>query len=318
MQLQKNLGQFDRAGIAVFAISYDSVEAQSAFAKQYGITFPLLSDANHEAIEATGILNRLVAADESERALAGREQTILKVATRPTASASIYGIPYPGSYLIGPDGRVIEKLFYRHYRTRPSVATVLRSGFGVDFEVRDNPTTEASAEGVRIRAMLGGESMTYMETSMLYVEIDLAEGLHLYAAPVPEGYVATTVTVTAPDSVEIGPARYPRTRPLEVAGLDETFQVFEGPVEIAIPVYYVREDVRHLLRRARSLASELEEPGAGVVQQLIAHTETLPPTERSVRLDVSVRYQACTADACLVPQTETLQLDVPIAAVEME
>lgn len=83
-------------------------------------------------------------------------------------------------------------------------------------------------------------------------------------------------------------------------------------------MYYVREDVKHLLRRARSLASELEEPGAGVVQQLIAHTEALPSTERSVRLDVSVRYQACTADACLVPQTEILQVDVPIAAVEME
>jgi peroxiredoxin len=138
VQLQKNLGQFDRAGIAVFAISYDSVEAQAAFAREYGITFSLLSDANHEAIEATGILNRLAAADESERALAGREQTILKVATRPTVSASIYGIPYPGSYLIGPDGRVIEKLFYRHYRTRPSVATVLRSGFGVDFEARQS------------------------------------------------------------------------------------------------------------------------------------------------------------------------------------
>ena len=313
MQLQQNLGQFDRAGIAVFAISYDSVEAQAAFAKQYGITFPLLSDANHEAIEATGILNQL--ADDSERALASREQTTLKVAPRPTAS--LYGIPYPGSYLIGPDGRVIEKLFYRHYRTRPSVATVLRSGFGVDFEVRDNPATEASAEGVRIRAMLGGESMTYMETSMLYVEIDLAEGLHLYAAPVPEGYVATTVTVTAPDSVEIGPARYPGTRPFEVAGLDETFHVFEGPVEISIPAHYVREDLEHLLGRARFLAGELEEPGAGVVRQLIAHTETLPPMERSVRLDVSVRYQACTADACLVPQTEILQVDVPIAAVEM-
>ncbi len=318
MQLQQNLAQFERAGIEVFAISYDSVEAQAAFAEQYGITYSLLSDENHEAIEATGILNQLAVADESERALVGGEQMVLKVATRPTAPASVYGIPYPGSYLIGPDGRVIEKLFYRHYRTRPSVATVLRSGFGVDFEVRDNPATEASAEGVRIRAMLGGESMTYMETSMLYVEIDLAEGLHLYSAPVPDGYVATTVTVTAPESVEIGTARYPGTRPMGVACLDETFQVFEGPVEIAIPVYYVREDSKHLLRRARSLASELEEPGAGVVRQLMAHTETLPPTERSVRLDVSVRYQACTADACLVPQTETLQLDVPITAIEME
>ena len=188
----------------------------------------------------------------------------------------------------------------------------------MDFEVRENPAAEASAEGVRIRAMLGGVAMTYMETSMLYVEIDLAEGLHLYAAPVPEGYVATTVTVTVPDSVETGPVRYPGTRPFEVAGLDETFHVFEGLVEIAIAVYYVLEDFAHLLARGRFLADELEEPGAGVVRQLIAHAEeTVPPVDWSVRLDVTVQYQACTADACLVPRTEVLKLDVPIAPVEM-
>ena len=324
MQLQQNLDQFTRAGISVFAISYDDVEAQAAFAKQYGITYSLLSDANHEAIEATGILNRLADGDVALADGGGiTEQAILKVAPFALSTIerdlgeSLYGIPYPGSYLIGTDGTVIEKLFYQHYRTRPSVATVLRSGFGVDFEVRDNPRADAAGEGVRIRATLGGESMTYMETSMLYLEIDLDEGLHLYGQPVPAGYVATEVTVTAPESVEIGPARYPATRPFRVAGLDQTFPVFEGAVEIAIPVYYVREDFEHLLARSRFLARELEEPGAGVVRQLIAHAEeTRPSKELSVRLDVSVRYQACTDSACLAPRTQALQLEIPIAPVE--
>lgn len=324
MQLQQNLDQFDRAGISVFAISYDSVEAQAEFAEKYGIKYFLLSDANHEAIEATGILNHLAVPLESEPGLATTAETILKVApfatgvTERNLGEAYFGMPYPGSYLIGTDGRVIEKLFYRHYRTRPSAETVLRSGFGVDFEVRDKPTGEASGEGVQIRATLGSDAMTYMERSLLYVEIDLAEGLHLYGSPVPDGYVATTVTVDAPDSVEIGPARYPATRPFAVAGLDETFHAFEGSVEIAIPVYYVREDFEHLLRRAHFLARELEEPSAGIVRQLTAHAEdTRPPTEHSVRLDVSVEYQACTADACLMPQTQRLQVDVPIVRVEI-
>lgn len=324
MQLQQSLDKFERAGISVFAISYDSVEAQAAFAEKYGIKYSLLSDANHEAIEATGILNRLAVPLESEPDLATTEETILKVAPFATGATernlgeAYYGMPYPGSYLIDTDGRVMEKLFYRHYRTRPSAETVLRSGFGVDFEVRDNPAADASAEGVRIRATLGSDAMTYMERSLLYVEIDLAEGLHLYGSPVPGGYVATTVTVDAPDSVEIGPARYPDTRPFQVAGLDETFQVFEGSVEIAVPVYYVREDFEHLLRRAQFLAKHLEEPSAGVVRQLMVHAEgTRPPPEHSVRLDVTVQYQACTADACLLPQTQCLQVDVPIIRVEI-
>ena len=323
MQLQQNLGQFEQAGISVFAISYDSVEAQSTFAKAHGITYSLLSDSSHEASEATGILNRLAIPPELQDENAKvTEEEILKVApfqisaTEKNLGESFYGIPYPGSYLIDTDGTVVEKFFYRHYRTRPSAATVLQSGFGVDFEVRDNPAADVSAEGVRIRAILGGESMTYMETSMLYVEFDLAEGLHLYAPPVPSGYVATTVTVSAPDSIEIGPARYPATQAFHVEGLDETFHVFEGTVKIAIPVYYVQEDFEHMLARARFLAKHLEQPGSGVVQQLVAHAEeTRPPKALLERLDVSVSYQACTSEVCLTPQTQTFQLEVPITPV---
>ena len=57
MQLQENLDKFEQAGISVFAISYDSVEAQADFAEKFGITYSLLSDVNSDAIEATGILN---------------------------------------------------------------------------------------------------------------------------------------------------------------------------------------------------------------------------------------------------------------------
>lgn len=287
------------------------MEEGATFAAQYGITYPLLADVDSTAIRATGILNELAAP--------GMPINFHKVAPVPLAEAegnmgqSHYGVPYPGSYLIGNDGRVIEKLFYRHYRTRASVATVLRSGFGVDFEVRENPRAEVADEGVRIRATLGGESMVFMETALLYVEIDLDPRLHLYGQPVPDGYVATEVTVTGPDSVVVGEASYPPTEPFEVAGLEEEFQVFRGAVQIAVPIYYVREDFNHLLARARSLERQLEEPGNGVVRQLMAHAKkTRPPEVTEVHLDVSVRYQACTDVACLPPQTRELQLAVPI------
>ena len=97
MQLQRNLDQFDANGVAVFAISYDPVEAQAAFAKEYEITYPLLADPDHAAIEATGILNTLVRPDES-----------------------VYGIPFPGSYVIGTDGTVRRSCSSR------STGTVLR------------------------------------------------------------------------------------------------------------------------------------------------------------------------------------------------
>ena len=86
VQLQRNLEQFERAGISVFASSYDPVEAQATFAEQNGVTYSLLSGADHKVIEATGILNRLVDdGEDSREGGAVQEQSLLKVAPNPSA-----------------------------------------------------------------------------------------------------------------------------------------------------------------------------------------------------------------------------------------
>ncbi|MEO5987697.1 MAG: redoxin domain-containing protein [Candidatus Eisenbacteria bacterium] len=54
--VQKELARFEAAGAAVFGISVDSHYANTAFAKQLGLTFPLLSDWKHEAAKAYGVL----------------------------------------------------------------------------------------------------------------------------------------------------------------------------------------------------------------------------------------------------------------------
>ncbi len=257
MQLQKNLEDFQAAGIAIFAISYDRVEAQAAFAEEFGITYPLLADPDHAVIEATGILNTLVRPEEE----------------------GVYGVPFPGSYMIGPDGTVEEKLFFQHYRTRPSAATVLRDGFGIDFELHNHPRADVESDGVRIAATFGGESIVYAEASTLYVDIDIDEGLHLYGQPIPEGYIATAVTVAAPEGIVIGEASYPPTVPFHVADIDAEFLAFEGDICIRVPV--------------RVELTEAE----------------------SFTLDVTVSYQACNDRECYLPQRRELQLVVPIESL---
>jgi hypothetical protein len=254
VQLQQHLPEFNAAGISVFAISYDRVEAQAAFAEEFGITFPLLADPDHRVIEATGILNTLVKPEEE----------------------GIYGVPYPGTYVIGPDGAVEEKLFYQHYRTRPSASTVLREGFGLDFEVENHPSADVESEGVRITATLGGESMVFMETSTLYVDIGLDEGLHLYGQPIPDGYIATEVEVAAPEGIVVEQPQYPPTAPFHVEGIDDEFQAFEGDIRIRVPVHMRLTDAE------------------------------------SFTLDVTVRYQACNDRECYLPQTQQLSVEVPI------
>ena len=46
------------------------------------------------------------------------------------------------------------------------------------------------------------------------------------------------------------------------------------------------------------------------VQSRLTEGESFP-------LDIRVRYQACTENECLLPQTRDLHLDVPIAALNL-
>lgn len=253
MQLQRHLPEFEAAGIRVFAVSYDPVEALAAFAEEQGITYPLLSDVEHEVIERYGILNTLVRPDER-----------------------VYGIPFPGSYVVDQDGRVAEKQFFRQYQVRPAAASVLKDAFGVDFEVHENPRAQAEGAGIRIEAVLAEDGLVFMQRVPLYVTLDLDDGLHVYGRPVPEGYIPTEVAVTAPEGVRVWEPRYPSTRPFRVEGIDEEFQAFDGRVEIEVP-----------------LTSSVREG-------------------ESVTLEVEVRYQACDERQCFLPQTVRLQVEAPL------
>ena len=207
-------------------------------------------------IEQFGILNTLVRPDEP-----------------------VYGIPFPGSYLVGEDGRVTVKVFHREYQIRATGATVLRSGFGSEVEQGGSLMAESAAGGATVSATLAARELKFMQQIDLYVRIDLDEGLHAYGQPVPEGYFATEVIVTGPEGLRVGEPQYPPTKPFRIEALDEEFQVFEGRVEIVVPLVSAVREGEH------------------------------------VPIDVEVRYQACDDRECFLPQTERLHLDVPLGTL---
>lgn len=233
----------------MFAVSYDSVDVLHGFAQEHRIEYSLLSDEDSAVIRRFGILNTLVRPDEA-----------------------IYGIPFPGSYLVGADGRVVEKFFHHEYQIRESGPTVLRAGFGMPLDLGGFP----SAKAAQVSAVLAAESLTFMQPVDLYVRIALKEGLHVYGKPTPEGYLPAEVTVTGPDGLRVREPLYPPTRPFRVEGLDEPLHVYEGDLEVVVPL--------------------LPAIGEG----------------ESVTLDIAVRYQACDERQCFLPQTEHVRLDVPL------
>jgi peroxiredoxin Q/BCP len=48
-------GEFERAGIALYGVSPDSVESHGRFKQKYELPFPLLADPDHAAAEAYGV-----------------------------------------------------------------------------------------------------------------------------------------------------------------------------------------------------------------------------------------------------------------------
>lgn len=101
-QLQEYKADFDAAGIGLVAITYDSPAAQAAFARQHGISIPLLADVEALSFKTLGILH--------EDYRPGDEH---------------YGIPHPGMIVVAPDGTVAGKLFLEGYRTRVAAAEAL-------------------------------------------------------------------------------------------------------------------------------------------------------------------------------------------------
>lgn len=251
MQLQRHLTEFEAAGVAVYAISYDSPEILSAFAEEFGITYPLLSDADSETIRRYGILNTLVRPDEA-----------------------VYGIPYPGAYLTDETGVVTEKSFYRQYRIRPATRSLLKDGFGVPLTPESGPVAESSAPGVHVTAALGEEALVFQQRVPLYVRLDLEPGLHIYAPDAGGGMLGSAIEVRAPEGIEAGPPTFPAAHLFRMDGGAESLPVFDGTVEVVVPLISTRSDV---------------EP---------------------VTLEIHVRYQACDDRQCFLPQEQTLTLQV--------
>ena len=68
-------------GVALFAISYDSVEILRNFAATHGITYPLLSDEGSHAMRGLGLINDRVQEDHAVYGIQPNEAATIAAAT---------------------------------------------------------------------------------------------------------------------------------------------------------------------------------------------------------------------------------------------
>ncbi len=104
MQLTEISDQFVAMGINVATLTYDQISLLKDVQKDQDIAFTLLHDEEVKIVNAFGVRN--LDYEPGHRA---------------------YGIPYPGIFLISPDGVIRYKFAEARYQDRPDFADVLEA-----------------------------------------------------------------------------------------------------------------------------------------------------------------------------------------------
>ncbi len=108
MQLTELSDQIEAMCISIVTITYDPVELLKNVQLDEDISFTLLRYENRKHVDAFGILN-----------------TDYEPDSRP------YGVPYPGIFLISPDGIIRHKFAEARYQDRPDFGYVLEAAGGM-------------------------------------------------------------------------------------------------------------------------------------------------------------------------------------------
>jgi peroxiredoxin len=264
VELQRVLPELEAAGYRLYAVSYDTQEQLRNFADQQGIRYRLLSDLGSAVIKRFGIINTLILPDEPGHRW--------------------YGIPFPGTYVTDESGVVVRKFFNQHHAVRESGETMLDQLLGRVLDHGASPRVTLSDEDIDVTVFLREPDLKLEVVSTVYCRIALPEGLHIYAEPVPDGFIATRVEIPPTRGLRVGAPVYPANETYDMAALGMRFNVFTGTVDIAIPVTLTSELVK--LGQVRDIGS--------------------------VRIDVNIAYQACNETTCLQPRTVQVVFEAPL------
>jgi peroxiredoxin len=208
VQLQSAIPRFEKQGIKLAAISYDSEEILKFFADRHAVEYPLLGDPESKIIKAYGVLNE-------------------------EATGMQKGFARPGYFFIGTKGIIREKFFEARYRERltgNSIVTKLFPELGEEVtETVEVPHLQLTLEQSD-RTGVPGTRIT------LGAEVRLPPDVHVYA-PGVQGYKPIQLVIDSMPEMQLKPAIYPQSKILFLPVINERVPVFEG-------TFRIRQDVK--------------------------------------------------------------------------
>jgi hypothetical protein len=205
VELEHSRALLEKNGVKIAAVSYDSQEILSAFAQEYSIGYPLLSDKGSEVIRQFGIFNFNMA-----------------------PGLRSYGVPHPVEYLISPDGVVAHKYFVPNYQHRVTASAVALREFGEVSPEAPVVALESGPLSVRV-GFPTGRAFAGQEVSF-FARFTLEPGWHIYGSPAPQDLTVTSI-VFEDSAVMSQEVAWPEPPIVEFPSLNQRVPAYGGSVE---------------------------------------------------------------------------------------
>jgi hypothetical protein len=235
VQLQNAKQRFEKQGIKLAAISYDSPAILKDFAERHNIDFPLLADPDSEIIWSFDVLNAEAT---------GKEK----------------GMAHPGFFYIDSSGGIREKYFEAKYTDRFTPNNVIAKLFP---ELTEEVSENIEAPHLRLTLEQSDREVVPGSRVSLIAEIELPPDTHVYS-PGVQGYRPIQLMLHETPGIELAPVAYPVSRVLYLEAIQEHVPVFEGKFRITqdVTVKFSRTSdiVRSLVSSGKkiSIAGELK------------------------------------------------------------
>jgi hypothetical protein len=246
VELEQSRQGFEKQGVKIAAITYDSQEILQRFSAAHHLGYPCLSDKGSVVIREFGILNTNVPKDHQ-----------------------FYGIPFPGDYLISPDGVIKAKYFLPDYQTRVASSEILLNEFGADTNAQ---SVSLTAGDIRIVVTPStGHAVAGQEIGVA-TQFTIAKGWHIYGQQLPANYTPTTIVFDS-DCVAEQSFEYPDPDKVAFPQLGETLPVYAGDFRV----------------KGKILARPGLKPG-------------------DYKLKGKLSFQECSEQICKIPQSVTFEI----------
>jgi hypothetical protein len=201
----------------------------------------------------------------------------------------MYGMPWPGDYLIAPDGTVRDKLFLRNYEHRPSASQMILRNYDA---ASGGNSVEIKTDVLTATVSLSTDRCFPGQELGVALDVRLKPGWHVYGKPLPGNYQAIELAFEGPlvgeQSLEM-----PSAKPMLLKALGETLPVYENEIR-AIGKLGISWSPPMPAKFLEALGPRIE-PGL--------HS-----------IDGVLRFQACSDDVCEIPQTVEFKLPLRIEA----